>query len=455
MLAALLEEAKTRHATPAAAAADDESSADAGGPVFNIGTLNEISSDGLGRFPSSRYAVEPQDDGTSEAEVHALMLRSYKLKSDEVANSVRAVGRCGAGTNNIPVGEMTARGIPVFNAPGANANAVKELVLTALLLASRGIVEGHKHMDSIFEEESDPAVCKKRVESEKKLFVGNELMGKTLGVVGLGHIGASVARCALDLGMKVIGYDPAISLEAAWMLPGDRLKRASQLDDLLANADYVSLHTPYMPATHHLLDDEKLALLKPTAHLVNFARAELVDSAALRKRYESGAHVGKYVADFADHELYGHERVLLLPHLGASTAEAESNSAAMIADQLIDFIETGSIVNSVNFPRTVLEQKGEGVRMCIATQNVSGMLGQITTAMGDSGLNITQQINTSRDDIAYNVVDFDTVNLEKVEEVASIVSHMDGVLSTRALPFGSHRTDSPLWGPTAFTVSGQ
>mmetsp|Transcript_16716 Transcript_16716/g.32483 ORF Transcript_16716/g.32483 Transcript_16716/m.32483 type:complete len:484 (+) Transcript_16716:112-1563(+) len=435
MLEKLLQEAKGRAAGEAAEASKAEAAeAATAGPKFNIGTFNAISSAGLNTFPGRKYDIVPMAEKSDE-EIHAVLLRSHKLSSDQVPESVRAVARCGSGTNNIDVAAMTERGIPVFNTPGANANAVKELSICGLLLASRGIVEGISHTHTIVKEDgADFAKCKKRVESDKKMFVGRELTGKTLGVVGLGHIGASVAQTAIALGMKVTGYDPAISLESAWRLPGDVLKRASSLEQLAAESDYISLHVPYIKdATHHLISADILKQMKPNAAIINFARGELVDSAAMRDLLESGARTGRYVTDFVDESLFGHPKVITMPHLGASTAEAEENAASMAALEIIDFIETGTIQNSVNFPTAKLDSlPAEHRRICIVNRNVPGMLGLITSTLGRANINIMQQINVSRDNIAYNVVDIaDSHTPEDLAKLQDEISKLDGVISSR------------------------
>jgi D-3-phosphoglycerate dehydrogenase len=284
---------------------------------------------------------------------------------------------------------MTELGIPVFNTPGANANAVKELVTCAMFLAARDIVGGCKHIDTIFAEETDPEVIKKRVEKDKSMFGGMELAGKTLGVIGLGHIGAAVAETGLSLGMTVVGYDPAMSVESAWRLPGHAMTKYSKLADLVEVSDFISLHVPYIPdATHHLLGEELLEKMKPTAAVLNFSRAELVDSEARLRAYESGKHRGRYICDFPDTTLYNRPECILIPHLGASTEEAEENSAAMAADQMMQFLEDGTIRNSVNFPTTVLDARKHDIaaRLCIVNRNESGVLAGITAAVSDAGV---------------------------------------------------------------------
>ncbi|KAG2498412.1 hypothetical protein HYH03_003671 [Edaphochlamys debaryana] len=383
------------------------------GAAFTIKTFNAISPVGLQRFPRGNYVVSGEDSQLPASPM-AIMLRSHQLKVEEVPPTVRGIVRCGAGVNNIPVDQMTERGIPVFNTPGANANAVKELVICGMLLAARGIVEGHKHVENVIykEENMDYEKVAKRIEKDKAKFVGSEIQGKTLGVIGLGAIGGRVVNAALALGMNVVGYDPVLSLDAAWKLPGDRMGRAESLEDLLKVSDYITVHVPYIKgATHHMLNGVNLKLCKPGVHLLNFARGEIIDGEAVADLYKSGALTGKYVSDFADPFLSGHPKHLVLPHLGASTEEAEDNSAAMAADTLKDFLETGTIRNSVNFPQTVLDRKPGhiGGRLCIVNKNEAGVLGQITTYLGSQGVNIEQQINTSKGGIAYTVLDFGEV----------------------------------------------
>jgi len=399
------------------------------GASFRIKTFDSIAPEGLQEFPVDSFDVNADEDRP-----HAVLLRSHKLKVDEVPRSVRAIARCGAGTNNIPVDELTELGIPVFNTPGSNANAVNELVICSLFLASRGVVEGIRHVETMFTEETDADVIKKRVESEKKYFRGQEISGKTLGVVGLGNIGASVAEAALALGMNVVGYDPKLSVDAAWRLPSE-IRPAESLMELLEQSDYVTLHVPYIKdATHHIIGEKEIGALRRGANLINFARAELVDSEALAARYETGEYNGKYIADFADDVLKANPKVILMPHLGASTSEAEINSAAMAAVAIKDYLATGSIKNSVNFPTAELDPKHSNVacRLCIINNNEPGMLGQITSIIGGLDLNIVQQLNTSRGKIAYNVVDIEEFP-EDPRELQQNLAKIPGILSSRMI----------------------
>ena len=333
--------------------------------MYKIKTYNAIAPVGLERFSADQYAVGAEVDAAD-----AVLLRSHKLGVDELSPGLRAIARAGAGTNNVPVAECSKRGIVVFNTPGANANSVKELVLTGLLLASRDVLGGINYVRSLAAVEDDGEL-NKLVEAEKKRFKGRELVGKTLGVVGLGAIGSMVARAGLDLGMNVVGYDPALSVDAAWRIPAE-VERMQNLPSLFAKADYVTLHVPLLPATEGLINEESLRAFKPGSVLLNFARQPIVDATALAAALENG-QVARYVADFPVPGLLEHDKVLLTPHLGASTEEAEENCAVMAADQLRRFLESGSIVNSVNFPAVVSEAH-EGFRLAVSNENVPGML---------------------------------------------------------------------------------
>ena len=377
------------------------------GNPFNVLTFNAISQKGLDRFPPGRYAVSGES-GELPGEPMAIMLRSHKLQESDVSPSVRGIVRCGAGTNNCNVAKMTELGIPVFNTPGANANAVKELVVCSLLLASRGVLQGNKHVeDAIMPEEGmDHERIASRIEKDKKMFAGQEICGKTLGVIGLGQIGARVVEAALALGMNVVGFDPALSIDSAMMLPGDRMKRTEDLKELFAASDFITLHLPYIPdVTHHLINAEALSLCKPNVKILNFSRGEIVDGESLRRAWDSGQSTGEYISDFSDPFCNGHPKHIVLPHLGASTAEAEENSASMAAGTIMDFLETGTIKNSVNLPTTVPASREGVARLCTVHENKPGVLGQLTTFLGNKGFNITQQISNSRGPIAYTVID--------------------------------------------------
>ena len=389
--------------------------------MYKIKTYNAIAVAGLERFARDRYEV------ASEVQTpEAMLLRSHKLSGDDLNPELRAIARAGAGVNNVPVDVCSERGIVVFNTPGANANSVKELVLTALLLASRDVFGGISYVRSLADI-SDEAELNRLVEAEKKRFKGRELIGKTLGVVGLGAIGSLVARAGLDMGMNVVGYDPALSVAAAWRVPAE-VERMENLPALFARADYVTLHVPLLPATEGMINADSIASFKPGSVLLNFARQPIVDSDALKQALESG-QVGKYVADFPVPGLIGHERVMLTPHLGASTDEAEENCAVMAADQLIHFLETGSITNSVNFPAVSLEPS-EGFRVAVTNRNVPGMLGQMTSVLADRDINVIDLINKSRDDVAYNLIDLAE---EPDAGLLQAICDIDSVINVRVL----------------------
>lgn len=364
--------------------------------MFKVRTYNAIAAAGLDRFPRDRYEV-----ASEIATPDAVMLRSHKLSIEELPVSVWAVARAGAGVNNVPVAACSERGIVVFNTPGANANSVKELVLTALLLSARDVFGGISYVRSLAGI-SDEADLNARVEAEKKRFKGRELVGKTLGVVGLGAIGSLVARAGLDMGMQVLGFDPALSVDAAWRIPAE-VERMDNLPVLFSRADYVTLHVPLLPATQGMINEESLQAFKPGSVLLNFARQPIVDTPALISALKD-QRVGTYVADFPVPGLLDHERVMLTPHLGASTEEAEENCAVMAANQLMRYLETGSISNSVNFPEVSIDS-GSGFRLAITNRNVPGMLGHVTSVLAERNINVIDLINKSRDDVAYNLID--------------------------------------------------
>lgn len=387
---------------------------------YQIQTLNQISSKGLQRLPASRYTV-----GNAVEKPDAILVRSHKMHEMPIAASVLAIGRAGAGTNNIPVVELSKRGVPVFNAPGANANAVKELVLASLLLAARNLIPAIKYVSGL-----DPAASdlEKQVEDGKKQFGGVELPNRTLGIVGLGAIGSMVADTALKLGMKVIGYDPEITVEGAWRLPSS-VTKANRIEDVLRQSDFVTLHVPLIAPTRHLLNAERLALMKSDAVLLNFSRDAIVDDeavvAALRAK-----KLKAYMCDFPSPVLLGEPSVVALPHLGASTDEAEENCAMMVADQVREYLENGTITNAVNFPNVEMPRESP-YRLSIANTNMPNMLGQISTALAASGLNIHNMVNKSRGDMAYTLVDVDS----PIPAAAlAAVSAIEGVLAVRAIP---------------------
>jgi D-3-phosphoglycerate dehydrogenase len=386
---------------------------------FQILTLNQISSQGLHRFPGARYAV-----GKAIELPDAILVRSHDMHAMAIPPSVRAIGRAGAGTNNIPVGEMSKRGVPVFNAPGANANAVKELVLAALLLAARNVLPALSYVAAL---DTGGPDLEKRIEDGKKQFAGVELPHRTLGIVGLGAIGSLVADTAIKMGMKVIGFDPEITVDAAWRLPSS-VRRAHDIDELLKQSDFVTLHVPLVTATRRLIDGARLAAMKPGAVLLNFARDALVDEEGVVNALRGG-RLKYYLCDFPSARLIGEPGVTALPHIGASTEEAEQNCAVMVVDQLREFLETGAIVNAVNFP-TVEMARESPYRVAIANANVPNMLGQISTAMARAGLNIHNMVNKSRGEMAYTLVDVDSPVDDSVIEA---ISAIDGVLSVRAI----------------------
>jgi D-3-phosphoglycerate dehydrogenase / 2-oxoglutarate reductase len=387
---------------------------------FRIQVFNQISPQGLKRFPAERYSV-----GKDVAQPDAILVRSADLHAVTVAPSVRAIARAGAGTNNIPVKAMSARGVPVFNAPGANANAVKELVLAGMLMAARNLPGALRFVQSLDASDADMDA---RVEDGKKAFAGFELAGHTLGIVGLGKIGCLVADAAIKLGMQVLGYDPDITVDAAWSLPS-QVKRAGSVAEVLKGSHFVTLHVPLVEATHGLVNAQNLGAMKNGAVLLNFSREGVVDNAAVLAALD-GRHLGAYVCDFPHASINGHERVLALPHLGASTREAEDNSALMVVDQLRDFLEHGNVARSVNFPEVSM-QRESAWRVAIANANVPNMLGQISTTMAQANLNIHNMVNKSRGEVAYTLVDVDSaVQPAVLGKLAAI----EGVLSVRYLP---------------------
>ncbi len=382
-------------------------------------TLNNIAPAGLEHFPRDAYEVASEIQHPD-----AILLRSYNMHGMDLPPSVKAIGRAGAGVNNIPVDRMSAAGIPVFNAPGANANAVKELVIAGMLLASRNICQAWDFARSL---EGEDAAINKAVESGKKQFVGFELPGKTLGVVGLGAIGVQVANGALAQGMNVIGFDPGITVRRAWQMSSE-VRQATSIEELLTHVDYVSFHVPLVDETRHMINAERLRLMRDNAIILNFARKGVVDDAAVVAAIDAGK-IYAYVCDFPSNLLKNHPRVIALPHLGASTHQAEENCAIMVAEEVRDFLENGNIRNSVNFPEMMMP-RNTGHRLGIVNKNVPNMLGQISTCMASSNLNILDMLNKSRGDLAYTLVDVDSpVEPDCLANIAAI----DGVLNVRAL----------------------
>jgi D-3-phosphoglycerate dehydrogenase len=387
--------------------------------MYKIQTLNKISSIGLKDFPREEYEVASEFQNPD-----AIILRSFKMLDMEIPTNVKAVGRAGAGTNNIPVDLMSSKGIPVFNTPGANANAVKELVLCALLMSNRPIIKAAEWAKSLIGNgDAIPDMCEKG----KNQFIGPELVGKTLGVIGLGAIGTQVANAASALKMEVIGYDPFISVDAAWSL-SRKIQKETSLDTLLSKSDYITIHVPQTPETKGLINADRIKTMKTGVRIVNFARGGLVVNADIIKAINSGK-IASFTTDFSDEELLKTENVVCLPHIGASTPEAEDNCAVMAVKELRDFLETGAIENSVNFPRCTIDTPipTNGTRLCISNKNVPNMVSQITAALAGQNQNIAGMINKNRNDLAYNIIDIDghvkpeTINnLQSIKEVINV-----------------------------------
>ena len=387
--------------------------------MLKILTLNNISPVGLDHFPRDSYEV-----GSEISQPDAILLRSHNMHEMDVPASVKAIGRAGAGVNNIPVERMSDEGICVFNAPGANANAVKELVIAGMLIASRNLCQAWEFARGL---EGDDSVIHKAVEAGKKQFVGFELPGKTLGVVGLGAIGVQVANGALAQGMNVIGFDPDITVKRAWEM-SSQVRQAASIEELLANVDYVTFHVPLVDATRNVINAERLQRVRKNLIILNFSRDGVVDDAAVVDAINDG-RVYAYICDFPSNLLKDHPRVVALPHLGASTQQAEENCAVMVVEEVRDYLENGNVRNSVNFPELFMARNG-GFRVCIVNENVPNMLGQISTCMAESGLNILDMLNKSRGEIAYTLVDVDSaLSAECLERIAAI----DGVLNVRSL----------------------
>ena len=390
--------------------------------MYKIQTLNKISSKGLNHFPLDNYEVASDINNPD-----AILVRSQDMHGMELSESVEAIARAGAGTNNIPIAELSEKGVVVFNTPGANANAVKELVITGLLLASRPVIAANKWVDGLAGKGDEiPELSEKG----KSQFVGPELKGKTLGVIGLGAIGAMVANLAIKFGMEVIGYDPFLSVNAAWSLDHN-VKHAETLDTLLTKSDYVTLHVPQTNDTKGMINANTLKIMKNGVRILNLARGGLVNNADILDAIASGK-VAALVTDFAAEEFIGNPKIICLPHLGASTPEAEENCAEMAVKELRDFLENGNIVNSVNFPRTVTDNPipAGGTRLCVSHKNEPGMVSKFTTILGEAKLNIAGMINQNRGDIAYNIIDVDgVVQNETVESLVAI----EGVTKVRPI----------------------
>ncbi|OGU20476.1 MAG: 3-phosphoglycerate dehydrogenase [Hydrogenophilales bacterium RIFOXYD1_FULL_62_11] len=382
-------------------------------------TLNAISAKGLARLPA-HYTV-----GGDVVDADGILVRSANMHEMDIPASVKAIARAGAGTNNIPLKKMSERGVPVFNAPGANANAVKELVIAGMLLAARNLVPAIRFVEGLTGSDEE---MHKATEAGKKAFAGSELPGRTLGVIGLGAIGSYVAEAAIKLGMNVVGFDPAITVDAAWRLPS-QVKRAENVEDVLRMADYVSLHVPLIDATRNLINAQRIGVMRPGAVLLNFAREGVVDNAAAVEALDTNK-LHAYICDFPANALKGHAKVVALPHLGASTEEAEENCAVMVAEQLADYLENGNILNAVNFPNVAMARESN-FRIAIANANVPNMVGQISSVLASAGINIHNMLNKSKADMAYTLVDIDSAVTDAVlQQLAAIA----GVLAVRNLP---------------------
>jgi len=390
---------------------------------LRILTLNSISAVGLKRLPAERYSV-----GTHVQSPDAILVRSQDMHTMEIAQSVKAIGRAGAGTNNIPVAAMNQRGVPVFNAPGANANAVKELVLAGMLMAARNLVPAIRFVDTLSGADED---INKAVEEGKKHFTGIELPHHVLGIVGLGRIGSLVADAAIKLGMNVQGYDPEITVDAAWSLPS-QVRKAHSIEEVVRNSDFVTIHVPLLDQTRNLIDAKRIGLMKHGAVLLNFSREGIVDNGAVLQALDA-RRLKAYVCDFPSGSFRGHSSVVALPHLGASTREAEDNCAVMVVEQVRDYLENGNVRNAVNFPDVTMVRESP-FRLGIANANVPNMVGQTSTAVAQAGLNIHNMLNKSKKDIAYTLVDVDSAVPSKViDRIAAI----EGVLAVRYLPSGA------------------
>ena len=390
--------------------------------MFKIKTYNAISPKGLERFGRDKYQV-----GKDIESPDAYLLRSHKLHGEPVPDSLLAVARAGAGVNNIPIADYGKRGIVVFNTPGANANAVKELVLAGMLLSARGILPGIAYAQSLADM-GDSGAMHALLEKEKSRFAGGELRGKTLGIVGLGAIGSLVADIALAMGMNVLGFDPALSIDAAWRL-SNAVQRMENLPSLLGRSDYISLHVPALDATRHMINADTLQHVRQGAVLLNFARESIVDPAAVQQALDSG-RLGRYVCDFPEPGLVTHPRVIAMPHIGASTEESEENCAVMAADQVIDFLENGHISNSVNYPAIRMDRTPGATRVTFANDNVAGVLGQVLSVLADAKVNVLDMSNRSRDALAYNIIDVASV---PDNAVIDAIRAVNGVISVRVV----------------------
>ena len=391
--------------------------------MFKVRTYNKIAVRGLDRFDRRGFEV-----GSDIGHPEAFLIRSQTLHDMAFPQTLLAIARAGAGVNNVPIAQCSAAGIVVFNTPGANANAVKELVVAGMLLSARGILPGIGYVNGLTAM-TDAAAMSALLEKEKARFAGFELKGKTLGVVGLGAIGSMVADVALALGMKVLGYDPALSIDAAWRL-SNAVTRMENLPSLLARADFVTLHVPALESTHHLIGEEALRGVKPGTVLLNFARETIVDAQAVLRALDAG-RLGCYVCDFPEPGLIGHARVIAMPHIGASTEESEENCAVMAADQLVDYLERGNVANSVNFPAVRLDRTPGSTRLIVLNDNVAGVLGQVLSVLADNRINVIDMVNKSRGDLGINIIDAEGAIGDAAIAAIRAVPH---VIRVRVLP---------------------
>lgn len=387
--------------------------------MYKIQTLNNISPVGLAKLPAENYSIA--DDVESP---DAIILRSFKMHEMEIPKSLKAVGRAGAGVNNIPLDKMSSAGVPVFNAPGANANAVKELVIASIFIAARNITEAVKYTEAL---EGEDAELSKLVEAGKKKYGGFEVPGRTIGVVGLGAIGRMVANTCIDLGMRVVGFDPGLTVDGAWQL-SSQITRANSVEEMLGKVDFLTVHVPLIDATRDLINSENVGRMKSSAVVINLARGGIINDEAVCDALDAGK-LGAYVTDFPNNRTKKTRQVIGLPHLGASTGEAEDNCAVMVAEQVRDYLENGNIKNSVNFPNVSMPRETP-FRLIVCNANVPNMVGQISTIMAEAGLNIHDMINQSRGDIAYTIVDSDT---EISTGVVEQIKQLDGIMIARSI----------------------
>ncbi|MBT3225910.1 MAG: phosphoglycerate dehydrogenase [Deltaproteobacteria bacterium] len=388
--------------------------------MLKVLKLNQISAKGLKRFSSEKYEI-----ASEFASPDAILVRSTPVRPENLPATVRAIARAGAGVDKICVDECTMKGIPVFNTPGANANSVKELITLSLLLSSRGVVRGIRFLDELAKTTDDPDVVTKTVEKEKKRFAGSEIIGRTLGIVGLGAIGSIVAEMAMGMGMEVLGYDPSLSVDQAWRL-SNKVKRIKDLSALMARSDFITLHLPMLESTKYMINRDSLQSVKKGARLLNFSREKIVDPHAIVEALDNGK-LSKFITDFPHPVLMGREDIILMPHIGASTKEAEENCATMAADQLIDFLENGNIKNSVNFPNLNMERTGV-TRLAFSNENVPNMLGQVLPILATYEINVLDMLNRSRGSVAYTLLDVDT---EVSEEIIEKIKTIDGIYGVR------------------------